>query len=230
MSDNIQFKSDVEFDPGVQLKKAQIESGTTNPATASVGQMFFNTTTGDMLVCFAVNTWTIIATFPDVQEKANKASPTFTGTPTAPTAAADTNTTQVATCAFIVRAIGNLNAANISDFGQAVRSAVDAYIDTTAGTRENLDTLSEIIAKIQANTDGLAGISSKYGTTIGDGSATSISVDHNFNTRRVSVIVRENAAPYSEVQVSNRAETTNRVTLTFKVAPTANQFEVTVIG
>ena len=33
--------------------------------------------------------------------KADKASPTFTGTPKAPTAAAGTNTTQVATCAFV---------------------------------------------------------------------------------------------------------------------------------
>lgn len=34
--------------------------------------------------------------------KANSASPTFTGTPTAPTAAADTNTTQIATTAFVI--------------------------------------------------------------------------------------------------------------------------------
>jgi hypothetical protein len=34
--------------------------------------------------------------------KANVASPTFTGTPAAPTAAADTNTTQLATTAFVV--------------------------------------------------------------------------------------------------------------------------------
>lgn len=34
--------------------------------------------------------------------KANLASPTFTGTPAAPTAAADTNTTQVATTAYVV--------------------------------------------------------------------------------------------------------------------------------
>lgn len=33
--------------------------------------------------------------------KANLASPAFTGTPTAPTAAAGTNTTQIATTAFV---------------------------------------------------------------------------------------------------------------------------------
>ena len=39
--------------------------------------------------------------------KANLASPTFTGTPKAPTAAAGTNTTQVATCAFVGTAVAN---------------------------------------------------------------------------------------------------------------------------
>lgn len=37
--------------------------------------------------------------------KADKASPTFSGTPKAPTAAAGTNTTQVATCAFVQSAV-----------------------------------------------------------------------------------------------------------------------------
>ena len=37
--------------------------------------------------------------------KAPKASPTFTGTPTAPTAAAGTNTTQIASTAFVQAAI-----------------------------------------------------------------------------------------------------------------------------
>ena len=37
----------------------------------------------------------------DLNKKANLASPTFTGTPTAPTAKSDTNTTQIATTAFV---------------------------------------------------------------------------------------------------------------------------------
>ena len=39
--------------------------------------------------------------------KADKASPTFTGTPTAPTATAGTNTTQIATTAFVNTALTN---------------------------------------------------------------------------------------------------------------------------
>ena len=41
-------------------------------------------------------------------EKANIASPTFTGTPAAPTAAAGTNTTQIATTAFVTAAINSI--------------------------------------------------------------------------------------------------------------------------
>ena len=42
-----------------------------------------------------------------LNKKAPTASPTFTGTPKAPTAAAGTNTTQVATCAFVSTALAN---------------------------------------------------------------------------------------------------------------------------
>jgi hypothetical protein len=41
-----------------------------------------------------------------VASKADTTSPTFTGTPLAPTAAANTNTTQLATTAFVVAALG----------------------------------------------------------------------------------------------------------------------------
>jgi len=43
----------------------------------------------------------------DISGKADVASPTFTGTPAAPTAAADTNTTQVATTAYVQTELGD---------------------------------------------------------------------------------------------------------------------------
>ena len=42
-----------------------------------------------------------------VNAKANLASPSFTGTPTAPTAAVNTNSTQIATTAFVVGQAGS---------------------------------------------------------------------------------------------------------------------------
>lgn len=43
-----------------------------------------------------------------ISTKANTDSPQFTGTPLAPTAAAGTNTTQIATTAFVSNATGNI--------------------------------------------------------------------------------------------------------------------------
>ena len=43
-----------------------------------------------------------------ISSKADTASPTFTGTPLAPTAASTTNTTQIATTAFVVNALSSL--------------------------------------------------------------------------------------------------------------------------
>lgn len=45
---------------------------------------------------------------PRTQDKADLASPSLTGTPTAPTATAGTNTTQIATTAFVSTAVSNL--------------------------------------------------------------------------------------------------------------------------
>jgi hypothetical protein len=49
--------------------------------------------------------------------KADSASPTFTGTPAAPTAASNTNSTQIATTAFVQAAIGSsLSNLTLSDY------------------------------------------------------------------------------------------------------------------
>ena len=44
-----------------------------------------------------------------INSKANSSSPTLTGTPLAPTASAGTNTTQIATTAFVTTAVDNIN-------------------------------------------------------------------------------------------------------------------------
>lgn len=70
-----------------------------------------STTTPKMNGTAAVGTETAFArgdhVHPSDTAKANLASPTFTGTPKAPTAAAGTNTTQIATTAFVSTAIAN---------------------------------------------------------------------------------------------------------------------------
>ena len=63
----------------------------------------------------------------DISAKANIASPTFTGTPAAPTATAGTNTTQIATTEFV-------NAEIASDLTAAIGSTVQGYDADTAKT------------------------------------------------------------------------------------------------
>lgn len=64
---------------------------------------------------------------PSDTKKANLASPTFTGTPKAPTASKGTNTTQIATTAFVQTAIGDKagKATTLSGYG-----ITDAYTKT----------------------------------------------------------------------------------------------------
>ena len=64
----------------------------------------------------------------DLAAKANLASPTFTGTPAAPTANVGTNTTQIATTEFVNAEISN---------DAVLKSLVDAKGDLLVGTADN---------------------------------------------------------------------------------------------
>lgn len=83
----------------------------------------------------------------DISAKANIASPTFTGTPAAPTATAGTNTTQVATTEFVTTATSGK--ANTSDIGSTIQAydADTAKTDTaqtfTAAQRGTISTLTD---------------------------------------------------------------------------------------
>jgi len=83
----------------------------------------------------------------DISGKANIASPTFTGTPAAPTATAGTNTTQVATTEFVTTATSGK--ANTSDIGSTIQAydADTAKTDTaqtfTAAQRGTISTLTD---------------------------------------------------------------------------------------
>ena len=73
-----------------------------------------------------------------VANKADLASPTFTGTPAAPTAASGTNTTQIATTAFVTGAV----------------------TDLIGGAPAALDTLNELAAAIDDDASYASGITS----------------------------------------------------------------------
>ena len=72
----------------------------------------------------------------DITNKAGLASPTFTGTPAAPTASQGTNTTQVATTAFV-------NAEIAADLTAAIGSTVQAY-DADTAKRDTTNTFTAL--------------------------------------------------------------------------------------
>lgn len=74
-----------------------------------------------------------------------------------------------------------------------------------------------------------AQLTNKITSTIGDGTATSISVTHNLNTRDVTCTIREANAPYAQVYV-DAAFGTNAVTFEFASAPAVGEYVVTIIG
>ena len=80
---------------------------------------------------------------PDVSGKANIASPSFTGTPTAPTASAGTNTTQIATTSFVATAVNNA-IAGVTGISYSVVSSLPAsgsvgviYLVSNSGSGNN---------------------------------------------------------------------------------------------
>jgi len=83
---------------------------------------------------------------------------------------------------------------------------------TAAGARSNL------------------GATTKVSASVGNGSATSIVVTHNLNTRDLQVQLFEVAAPYAQVFTDVELTTVDTLTLSFSVAPTASQYRVVIIG
>ena len=68
----------------------------------------------------------------------------------------------------------------------------------------------------------------KYAASIGDGSATSIDVTHNFNTTDVTVTIYDNST--KQEVFADVTHASNKVTIDFAEAPTSNQFRVVVVG
>lgn len=168
-----------------------------------------------------------------------------TGAPTRATDA-DTNAELTASFAVFVEE-GTANA----DSGYTLTNDGTVTIGTTALTFTQFTGLGQITAGngltktantldvvgglgIVANANDVAVdtavVVRKYAVAIGDGSATSITVTHNLNTRDVTVGVYSATSTYDEVECDILHATVNTVTLLFSVAPTAGQYRAVVHG
>jgi hypothetical protein len=74
------------------------------------------------------------------------------------------------------------------------------------------------------------GATTKVSASVGNGSATSIVVTHNLNTRDVQVQLFEVASPYAQVFTDVELTSVDTLTLIFSVAPTASQYRVVIVG
>jgi hypothetical protein len=99
------------------------------------------------------------------------ASPTFTGTPIAPTAAPGTNTTQIATTAFVVAATGTLgtmstqNASSVAITGGTINGTTIGGTTAAVGTFSTLNTANAAITGGTINSITVTSIgSNSFGT------------------------------------------------------------------
>ena len=115
----------------------------------------------------------------------------------------------------------------------------DKQNNLTAGNGIDLDLSSNISVKLGTGLafDGSGNIVPdisygvrKHTATIGDASATSFDIVHNFDTRHVTVQVFEAASPYAQVETDVDRLTVNKVVVRFASAPGTNEYEVVVVG
>jgi len=131
-----------------------------------------------------------------------------------------------------VRGVIGTSAINWQSFGVAAPSASEnsagiAELATQAETDTGVDDSRIVTPMKLAN---WAGRKRKAVALVGDGTATSFNLDHNFATRDVAVEVYRNSGSYDSVLCDVSRPSVNRVTLGFRNAPGVSAFNVVVIG
>ena len=139
---------------------------------------------------------------------APKASPALTGTPTAPTAAANTNTTQIATTAYVQTEISDLiNGANASfDTLKEIQDAMAT--DTELSNAINNLTIGNGSQTITAGT-GLSGGGVFYANQVGN---TAVTISHADTSSQASLTALTGANVISDIDVDGYGHITSMST------------------
>lgn len=115
-------------------------------------------------------------------------------------------------------------------------SASPAASTTTAGiaeiaTQAEVDSGTDNVRIVTPETlNNWAGRVKRAFAVIGDGTATSYVINHNFNTRDVVVSVFRNSGNFDEVFVDVERTSANAVTVKFVSAPAVDAYKIVVIG
>ena len=120
---------------------------------------------------------------------------------------------------------------NVGSFGSASSSlsaTVNAKGLVTAMAAQTIAITSSQVTNFCAAVEACIGSSAFYAQNIGNASATSYTVSHNFGTRDVMVQVYDNASPYDTVTVEVQRTSTNALTLLTTLALASNGARVLV--
>ena len=137
-----------------------------------------------------------------------------------------------ATAGQVLRSLGS----GTAEWGAVDLDDADAVTGTLGISNGGTNASTEATARENLAAGGTQGagvsvpvLSRKVSLAIGDGTATSYTVTHGFNTRTVMVQVYD-AATYDTVIADTVRTTVDAVTVSFSVAPSLNAYVVVVIG
>lgn len=173
----------------------------------------------------------------------------FTASGTAATRATDASTFAELEGAVVVVEEGTTNAGTtwrqtaVNGTIGSSSVAFTAFIAASGAASETSAGIAEIATQTETDTgtDDLrivtplklttwSGRKLKFSANLGDGSATSFNIDHNFGTRDVTVEVYRNSGSYDTVIADVTRTSTNRVVVAFTAAPASNAYRVVVLG
>jgi len=96
-------------------------------------------------------------------------------------------------------------------------------------TNINLSGNTLLIYNNSGQTFIASGFTQKFAIDIGNNSANTITINHNFNTRDLHVEVYRNTAPWDTVFCDITRDTLNSIELNFNVPPGINEYRVVII-
>lgn len=148
----------------------------TAPVNPMQGQLWFDSANTLLSVFSVANAWVALASQSYVQEQ--KISPIFTGVPSAPTAVSGTNTTQLATTAFVHSAVtGNISCVNL-----VTQNNGNITADLTVGGNLNVNGATNLNSLTVSGAASLASLS-----VTGAASLTSLSVSGNISAGSITI-------------------------------------------
>jgi len=121
-------------------------------------------------------------------------------------------------------------------FWTAFGTAAPSASETVAGvielaTQAEVNTGSDTVRAVTpATLAGSTHSAKRYSTTFGDGSNTNYIITHNLGTRDVVHLIRLAGSPYDTVICEVEHTDTNNLTVKTNVAPTTNEYRITVIA